>query len=37
MNLKILTIVIALSTTMSATAQKKGKVKTKRSTTTLVE
>ena len=37
MNLKILTIVIALSTTMSATAQKKGKVKTKRSTTTVVE
>lgn len=37
MNLKILTIVIALSTTMSATAQKKGKVKTKRPTTTVVE
>lgn len=37
MNLKILTIVIALSTTMSATAQKKGKVKTKRSTTTVEE
>lgn len=37
MNLKLLTIVIALSTTMSATAQKKGKVKTKRSTTTVVE
>lgn len=37
MNLKILTIVIALSTTLSATAQKKGKVKTKRPTTTVVE
>ncbi len=37
MNLKILTIVIALSATLSATAQKKGKVKTKRPTTTVVE
>ena len=37
MNLKILTIAIALSTTLSATAQKKGKVKTKRPTTTVVE
>ena len=37
MNLKILTIAIALSTTLSATAQKKGKVKTKRPTTTAVE
>ena len=35
MNLKILTIIIALSTTLSATAQKKGK--TKRSTPVVVE
>lgn len=37
MNLKILTIVIALSTTLSATAQKKGKAKAKRSIPAVVE
>lgn len=37
MNLKILTIVIALSTTLSATVQKKGKAKAKRSIPAVVE